>query len=148
MLNSGAEYDVENYVLIKTVKPMISVNGIGFSNKKVKTISVIKIVGKIEGSRAFLFEDKERQALTPCPATELVVYLKQVKRKVSKQYLINYDNHLYSVPHQLTGKTVDVKATARQIYCVYDGELCAEHATSSQKGGITMTVLWPPVVLS
>ena len=97
-----------------------------------------KPFSKMDGSRASLFEDKERHALTPCPATELVVYIKRVKRKVSKQYLINYDNHLYSVPHQLIGKTVDIKATARQIYCFYDGELCAEHAISSQKGGVTI----------
>lgn len=90
-----------------------------------------------EGSRNTWFEAYEKSALRPLPekAYEYGEWLPE--RKVDKTYHIAVCKHHYSVPHELAGKRVKVRLTARRVDVYYDHKQVASHTRSSVAGGTT-----------
>lgn len=73
-------------------------------------------VGK---SRRELFEEIERAALRPLPATPFE-YAEWRSAKVHPDYHVEVDKTFYSVPHRLIGRTVQVRLTHRVVEIFHD----------------------------
>jgi len=81
-----------------------------------------------EGSRRDLFEAVERSALNPLPHEPYVIGEWRVDCTVNVDYHIVADRHyLYSVPHDLVRKTVDIFVTATSVQVFHLGQRVACH---------------------
>ena len=69
---------------------------------------------KLDGSRQLLFEQADRPALRPLPATRYE-FATWHKARVNIDYHIVADRHYYSVPHQLVRQQVDVRLSAATV---------------------------------
>lgn len=88
-------------------------------------------VGK---SRRELFEEIERAALAPLPATPFE-YAEWKSAKVHPDYHVEVDKTFYSVPHRLIGRTVEVRLTHRVVEIFHDHQRIASHVRCSQRSG-------------
>ncbi|MCR5166521.1 MAG: IS21 family transposase [Oscillospiraceae bacterium] len=81
---------------------------------------------KRKGSRLSAFEEEEKEFLMPLPATpyESAVWSKAT---IQPDYLINIGDVKYSVPHDLIGKEVDIRATDKVIEVFYHQSRVASH---------------------
>jgi transposase len=84
-------------------------------------------------SRRALFERVDQPALLPLPASPYVVATWS-KVKVGKDYHVDVDGHGYSVPFQLAGKEVEVRATATTIEVLRRGDRATVHVRSAARG--------------
>jgi len=77
-------------------------------------------------SRRALFDNLERQALQPLPATryEFAVWK---PAKVNIDYHVEFAEHYYSVPYQLVHEAVEVRATMRAVEIFHRGRRVASH---------------------
>lgn len=91
---------------------------------------------KMEGSRRSLFEELDQPAMRPLPATAYE-YAEWKKARVNIDCHIQVEKHLYSVPHQLARKQVDVRLTATSLEVLWQGRRVAAHARSFRPGGFT-----------
>lgn len=84
-------------------------------------------------SRRELFEQVDRPALKPLPATpyEFAVWK---KAKISIDYHVEYDDHYYSIPSQLFPGEVMIRATQKMIEIYQDGKQVTAHPRSQAKG--------------
>jgi len=87
---------------------------------------------KIGKSRRELFEEIDRPALRPLPAQpyELASW---AKPRVNIDYHVEFDHHYYSVPHELRGKIVHLRATEATIEILLSGSRITSHARSYVK---------------
>lgn len=85
---------------------------------------------KIPGCRRSLFESVEKSALKPLPPVPYE-FAEFKKASVNIDYHIEYDKHFYSVPYQLRGEVVEVRATASTIEIFHKGKRVSAHARSS-----------------
>lgn len=85
---------------------------------------------KRDGSRKSLFETLDRPALRPLPA-ERYEFGQWRTARVNIDYHVEVDHHYYSVPYQLTGEVVDVRAGAATVEIFHRGVRIASHARSS-----------------
>src|SRR6058998_1488264 len=83
-------------------------------------------------SRRELFEAIEREALRPLPARpyELALW---TRPKVSIDYHVAFEDHYYSVPWQLRGERLDLRATATTVELFQHGRRVASHVRSHVK---------------
>jgi len=83
-------------------------------------------------SRRELFEAIERAALRPLPARpyELALW---ARPKVSIDYHVAFEDHYYSVPWQLRGERLDLRATATTVELFQHGRRVASHVRSHVK---------------
>jgi transposase len=88
---------------------------------------------KLKKSRREMFEEVERQALKPLPRTAYE-FARWSKPKVGPDYHVEFDEHWYSVPYQLVGQRLDVRATETTIEVMRGLKRIASHARSSAKG--------------
>ena len=92
---------------------------------------------KRPGSRKSAFEEEEKEFLQPLPGIsyEPAIWLNP---KVNTDYLINDGINLYSVPHDLIGKTVDVRVSKNTVEVYFDDERVAVHVrmATAQHGPI------------
>ena len=88
-------------------------------------------VGK---SRRELFDEVERKALAPLPATPFD-YAEWKSAKVHPDYHVEVDKTFYSVPHRLIGRQVDVRLTHRVVEIFIDHTRIASHVRRSQRSG-------------
>lgn len=88
-------------------------------------------VGK---SRRELFEEIERAALAPLPATPFE-YAEWKSAKVHPDYHVEVDKSFYSVPHRLIGRLVEVRLTHRVVEIFHDHQRVASHVRRSQRSG-------------
>jgi transposase len=88
-------------------------------------------VGK---SRRELFEEIERAALAPLPATPFE-YAEWKSAKVHPDYHVEVDKSFYSVPYRLIGRTVEVRLTHRVVEIFHDHQRVASHVRRSQRSG-------------
>ncbi|MDP2859592.1 MAG: hypothetical protein Q8P50_16690 [Bacillota bacterium] len=88
---------------------------------------------KMEGSRRSVYEAMDRPALKRLPSQryELAEWR---KAKVNVDYHIQVENNMYSVPHQLGRKQVDVRLTSRVVEVLHNGERVASHPRSYGRG--------------
>jgi transposase len=80
-------------------------------------------------SRRQLFEAVERAALRPLPVTPYV-YAVWTRPKVNIDYHVAFEDHYYSVPYQLRGAVLDLRATATTVELFHDGRRVASHVRS------------------
>ena len=89
---------------------------------------------KTEGSRRSWFEDLDRPALGPLPA-ERYEYAEWRKARVNIDYHIQARHALYSVPHALARREVDVRITAHAVEIFHRHRRVAAHPRVHRKGG-------------
>jgi transposase len=102
---------------------------VGLNNRKFR---------KVPGTRASLFAALDQPALRPLPPT-LYEYADYQKTTVPRDYHLDYDGHLYSVPYGFVGKTVVIRATATVIEVLHANRRIASHrrvvpSATGQKG--------------
>jgi hypothetical protein len=87
---------------------------------------------RLKKSRRQLFEECERAALKPLPARpyELAVW---TRPKVNIDYHIAFEEHSYSVPYQLLGEQLDLRATETTVELFRAGVRVTSHLRSGIK---------------
>ncbi|HEX4216701.1 MAG TPA: hypothetical protein VIA06_25575 [Candidatus Dormibacteraeota bacterium] len=78
-------------------------------------------------SRRDLFEEIERAALRPLPATRYE-FTEIRKATANIDYHVQFDDHFYSLPHRLVRQKVEVWATASTVEIYHRGHRVASHA--------------------
>ena len=82
----------------------------------------------MKASRADLLRDLDKPALKPLPTSRFEICEWKNDVGVNIDYHIEFDKNLYSVPYQLVGERVDVKATASTVTVYRRGRLVTTHA--------------------
>lgn len=93
-----------------------------------------RIMRQAGKSRRQLFEEVERGALAPLPATPFE-YAEWKSAKVHPDYHVEVDKTFYSVPHQWIGRDVDVRLTYRLVEIFCHHKRIASHVRRSQRAG-------------
>jgi transposase len=88
-------------------------------------------------SRRELFEQLDRPALKALPSTRYE-FSEWARARVNIDYHVVFDHAYYSVPYQLRGELVDVRATAACVELLLAGKRVASHARASRPA-IAMT---------
>jgi transposase len=102
-----------------------------------------RMMRRVGKSRREIFEAVEHEALAPLPS-EPFEYAEWKKAKVHPDYHVEADENLYSVPHVLLGRWVDVRMTHRVVEVFYDHKRVASHVRASQRvGHITVRAHMP-----
>ena len=97
---------------------------------------------QLQGSRQSWFDRLDRPMLTPLP-TQPYVYTDIKKAKVNIDYHIQYDEHLYSVPHHLVGEYVEVYASDTLITLHFQHRQIASHPRQYRAGMSTTPAHMP-----
>jgi transposase len=94
---------------------------------------------RLKKSRRELFETLERSALKPLPSQpyELAVW---TQPKVNIDYHVAFEEHFYSVPYQLLGEQLDLRATESTVEIFKGGGRITSHVRSRVKHGYTTKV--------
>jgi len=92
---------------------------------------------QLKGTRQQWFESLDKPALLPLPKqafefTEIKIV------KVNIDYHIQYDNHLYSVPHHLVGEKLELHAKEFLIEMYFHNRCICQHARHYQPGVTTV----------
>jgi transposase len=87
-------------------------------------------------SRRALFEQIERAALRPLPATRFE-YADWQKARVNIDYHVQVDGHLYSVPYRLVHEEVEARLTSDVVEILHRRVRVASHRRSAARGGFT-----------
>jgi transposase len=82
-------------------------------------------------TRRVLFEQLDRPALLPLPATRYE-YAEWKRCRVNLDYHIEIAKHFYSIPFQLLRQEVDARITAKTVEIFHRGKLVANHLRSSR----------------
>ncbi len=105
-------------------------------NKEIgKLLQVLNNKGfkKLPGCRQSRFEELDKPALKPLPATQYeLAYWK--KATVHLDYHVEVEGHYYSVPYNLVKKKLDVRYTAHTVECFYRNKRVASHLRSDLRG--------------
>lgn len=88
-------------------------------------------------SRRDLFEQMERAALRPLPATRFE-YADWLKARVNIDYHVAVDGHLYSVPFRLVHEEVEVRLAADMVEILHGRSRVAAHRRSYARGFTTL----------
>ncbi|GAB5120106.1 transposase [Escherichia coli] len=80
-----------------------------------------------EAIESLIFPEKKASVLTPLTAYE---YTEFRAVKVAPDYHVEYARHWYSVPHELVGQRLSLKAGQTVIQVWYRGECVAQHPRS------------------
>jgi len=91
-----------------------------------------RLMRKLKKSRRQLFEELDKPVLKPLPESRYEVAQWKVAR-VNIDYHIEYEEHYYSVPYQLAGESVEVRATDTCVEVLHRGRRVASHARSGLK---------------
>jgi transposase len=90
-------------------------------------------------SRRQIFEASERAALGPLPQHRYE-WCEWGRDFVNSDYHVAFDRHFYSVPHELGGQTLDIRATATTVEILDGTRRVASHVRSREVGGKTTLV--------
>jgi len=88
---------------------------------------------KLDTTRARLFEEVDRPALKPLPATPFE-FVERKKATVHPDYHVEVDHHYYSVPYQHQGKEVEVRLSEKTVEILLKGNRIATHIRSYVPG--------------
>jgi transposase len=91
---------------------------------------------KLDGSRQLLFEQLDRPALRPLPATRYE-FATWHKARVNIDYHVVADRHYYSVPYRLARQQVDVRLSAATVEVFRNSARVASHPRSHVRHGYT-----------
>ncbi|VAX05751.1 Mobile element protein [hydrothermal vent metagenome] len=92
---------------------------------------------KLKGTRAQWFESLDKPALKPLPRHPYE-YTDIKTVKVNIDYHVQYDGHLYSIPHHLVGERIELHAKAHQIRLYFQHQQVAVHVRSHHSGMTTV----------
>lgn len=90
-----------------------------------------------KGSRLEWFESLDQLALSPLPK-QRYQYTDIKTVKVNVDYHIQYDQHLYSVPHHLVGEKLELHATDQMIELYFQHQRITSHVRSYRPGTSTI----------
>lgn len=93
---------------------------------------------KRDGCRRSAFEAIDRPALKPLPLHRFVP-AEWGRARVNIDYHIEYEGRLYSVPHALVRRDVEIRATASTVEILHDGRRVASHERSYGPRGSAVT---------
>ena len=88
---------------------------------------------KVKKSRREVFEELERGALKPLPQ-QRYEFADWARPKVHIDYHVEFDDHFYSVPYQLVGQQLDLRATVGVIEILSGLKRITSHLRSYEKG--------------
>lgn len=91
---------------------------------------------KLKGSRREWFESLDKPALKPLPRHPYE-YTDIKTVKVNVDYHIQYDNHLYSVPHALVGEKIELHAKQHRLVLYFHHKQVASHVRKYHPGMTT-----------
>ncbi|MCP4675824.1 MAG: transposase [Deltaproteobacteria bacterium] len=94
----------------------------------------MKVYGK---SRREIYETLDKPVLAALPSKRFVFGKWKIDVGVNIDYHVQYDFHYYSVPHQLIGERVDLRAGAFTIEIFYKSTRVTSHVRSRKRGGFT-----------
>jgi hypothetical protein len=113
-------------------------------------------LNKTNDSRRALFETLDRPAMKPLPPSRYVMGQWKLDVGVAPDYLVDFDNRLYSVPSVLIGQRVDIRATSTMVELFHKHERVASHLRSYGRRNTTIVApehrprshreygAWPP----
>lgn len=87
-------------------------------------------------SRRELFDELDRPMLRPLPPRPYE-FAQWARARVHVDYHLEFDRHFYSVPYQLVGDRLDVRATETTIEIFRAGTRITSHVRNAQRGGHT-----------
>jgi transposase len=87
---------------------------------------------QLEGSRRSQFDQLDKPALKPLPATRYE-YAQWEKARVNLDYHVRADDHYYSVPYRLVKEEVEVRLTITAVEIFHNGLRVASHMRSHKK---------------
>lgn len=97
---------------------------------------------RLPGNRREAFENIDRPALKPLPAHPYeYVAIKTVK--VNVDYHVEYEQHHYSVPHELVGESLECHAGEQRVKLYFKGRPIASHARGHRPGTTTVPAHMP-----
>lgn len=91
---------------------------------------------QLKGNRRQRFESLDKPALKPLPKHPYQ-YTEFRTAKVNIDYHLQYDDHLYSVPHHLVGERVELQATTDLVQVLFHNRRVASHVRKYQPGMTT-----------
>jgi len=97
---------------------------------------------QLPGSRREAFEKLDQPILKPLPVN-LYQFIDIKPVKVNIDYHVSYDKHLYSVPHQYVGETLEIHATDNLVIVYFHQLSVASHPRSYTSGMTTQPAHMP-----
>lgn len=97
---------------------------------------------QLKGSRQQWFESLDKPALAPLPK-QAYQYTDIKTVKVNIDYHIQYDNHLYSVPHHLVGEKLEIHAKNSLIELYFLNTRMTSHVRKYTQGMTTIAEHMP-----
>ena len=97
---------------------------------------------QLKGNRQQWFESIDQPALMPLPK-QAYQYTDIKTVKVNVDYHVQYDQHLYSVPHHLVGEKLELHAKDRLIELYFHGKRVTSHARQYRMGTTTVAEHMP-----
>ena len=97
---------------------------------------------QLKGTRQQWFEALDKPALAPLPK-QAYQYTDIKTVKVNVDYHIQYDQHLYSVPHHLVGEKLELHAKAQLIELYFHNQRVTSHARHYRPGTTTVAAHMP-----
>lgn len=91
-----------------------------------------RVMRKLGASRQEFFEQIDRPALMPLPATSYE-YAEWRRARVAPDYHVEVQGHFYSVPSRLIREIVEVRATQATVEVFHRGTRVASHLRSTLK---------------
>lgn len=88
---------------------------------------------KLPGSRKSVYEEIDRPALKPLPATRYELSQWKTAR-VHIDYHVELEGHYYSVPYRLVGQAVLLRYTATTVEILHRDQRVASHARDDRRG--------------
>jgi len=92
---------------------------------------------KLDGTRRSLWRELDRPALQPLPGRRFEIPTWKTHVGINIDYHFEFDRHYYSVPYQLVGQRVDVRATPTVVEIFRHSRRIASHPRSYVTGGFT-----------
>ncbi|WDE08284.1 IS21 family transposase [Thalassomonas viridans] len=91
---------------------------------------------QLKGTRQSVFDTLDKPALTPLPRhTYQYTDIKQVKVNIG--YHVQYDDHLYSVPHQLVGERLELHVKDNLVEAYFNNQRITSHPRKYHSGMTT-----------
>lgn len=92
---------------------------------------------KRPGSRESFYQEIEKAALKPLPATRYSYRKWEVNLRIGQDHHVLVDKHSYSVPYKLAYMKVDAAMDLNMVEICYKGEVVSRHVRSYAIGGKT-----------
>jgi transposase len=92
---------------------------------------------KLDGCRRSLWIELDRPALKPLPQRRFQIPEWKVNVGVNIDYHFDFERHHYSVPYQLVGQRIDVRATTTIVEAFHKGRRVASHRRALRPNGFT-----------